>query len=184
MKEFKKFVTESTQWISLAGLVFGLAAIVLSLGGWTTSSQFAFVDNSVLLQNFKDAKAAREKIEAKRQEWTKNAKALEDSVSVVNKELVEFGKSMSKAELKRKTALLETKQQDYLRYVRAVSEKSTKMEKDEMQPIFDELNARIKEYAKTKRYALVFGTVAGGNILYGSDAVDITQEFIDFANHK
>ena len=164
----------------------GVALIAVALTGWrfVKEDRIAFVDNSVLLQNYKGAKAAREKIEAKRQEWTRNAKVLEDSINALNKQLMEFGKSMPKEELKRKSTLLDGKQQDYIRYVRATSEKASKMEKDEMQPIFDELNASIKDYAKQKRYTLVFGTVAGGNILFGSDAVDITQDFLSYANQR
>jgi hypothetical protein len=40
----------------------------------------------------------------------------------------------------------------------------------------------MKSFGKERGYDIIFGTVSGGNILYGEDAVNITNEFLKYIN--
>ncbi|MCG8327772.1 MAG: OmpH family outer membrane protein [Chitinophagales bacterium] len=48
----------------------------------------------------------------------------------------------------------------------------------------DQINHFIKKYAETNDYDLIIGATALGNILYGSDVIDITDELIQAMNES
>ena len=53
-----------------------------------------------------------------------------------------------------------------------------------IEPIYDEVNKFIEDYAKQHGYNFVFGNLGNGNIMYGYGSYDITLEVIDGLNVK
>lgn len=170
--------------LTYAALIMAVAALVLSSFSWIKTNKVAYVNSQTLIQKYKGAVTAREKLEKESEEWKKNIKTLEDELTVLNKEVMESNNKWSPAVRKQKLTVFEQKQMEYNKYSRAVQEKASKREKELIQPVFDELNVYVKDYGAENGYTIIFGTVAGGNILYGEDAADITEPFLTFANAK
>lgn len=50
--------------------------------------------------------------------------------------------------------------------------------------IWAQINQYVYDYGKEKGYAFIFGAEKKGNIMYGSDAKDITLEVIEYINQR
>ncbi|MCK6602774.1 MAG: OmpH family outer membrane protein [Bacteroidetes bacterium] len=150
----------------------------------TTAQKVAYIDSSQLIEQSKPAIAAREKFTKESDEWKKNVKTLEDALTKMNQEIMTDNNKWSAPVRKQKLAEFDNKQKEYNRYTRAIQEKAAKREKELMQPVFDALNVYVKDFGKEHGYKIIFGTVSGGNILYGAEGADITAEFIEFVNSK
>ena len=159
-------------------------AIVLSLLNFFNTPRIAYINSSILLQKYSAAKKAQATLDEEKKEWEDNIRTLEKEINELNKEAMEKGASWSKSKLAKFKKKLNNKQKDYFKYRSAIEEKSAKREKELMQPVFDNLNSLFEEYGKLKHYDIIFGTVAGGNILFGVDKIDITDEFLKYANKK
>ena len=117
-------------------------------------------------------------------EWESNINILEMELNQLNQEFIEEGHNWGKEKKNVKKIDLENKQSEYIRYRKAIEEKKTTREKEIMQPIFDHLNSKIKEFGRMYNYDLIWGTVTGGNILYSNKSSDLTQDFIEFVNSE
>jgi outer membrane protein len=161
-----------------------IIALGLSLFNVLVKEKLAFIESNTLLEQYSGAIEVRTKLQAERQKWQENIKALEAEVTKLNTAFISEGSKWNAKTVKTKKAELEQKQKEYYRYSTAIQDKALKMENEMMAPVFVELNELIKEYATKNGYQIVWGTVNGGNILYGSDAANITQPFLDYLTAK
>lgn len=50
--------------------------------------------------------------------------------------------------------------------------------------IWKRINAYLVAFGKEKHYAFIFGASGNGNVMYADDAVNVTEEAIEFINNK
>jgi outer membrane protein len=54
-----------------------------------------------------------------------------------------------------------------------------------MKTVFDKVNVFVAEYGEKHNYAIIFGTAAGGSILYGDrKKCDMTDEIVAVLNER
>ena len=117
--------------------------------------------------------------------WKKQLKELQDSlashVDVMTKEY-------NNANAKRKKELqdlLSAHNQKVNNFREASVKRMQKLQSEKMQSVMDKANVYMAEYGKKHKYSIIFGTVAGGSILYGnSDGYDISNEVIKGLNER
>jgi outer membrane protein len=64
-------------------------------------------------------------------------------------------------------------------------EESTQQQSQEYdRQIWNQLNQYITDFGKDNNYDMIFGANGQGNLMYASDARDITEELIDYINQK
>lgn len=159
-------------------------AAVIGTLNFLQTPKIGYVDSSVLMEKYPTAIEAREKFDARMSEWNQNIKTLESEINKLNQEMVADAGKWKKNTLKEKKETLQKKQQDYVRYSRAIQEKAAKLEQELMQPVYAEINAYMKDFGDDAGYEMIFGTLAGGNILFAQDAVDLTKDFLAYAKAK
>lgn len=49
---------------------------------------------------------------------------------------------------------------------------------------WERINDYIREYGELNQYSLILGATGSGNIMYGDQQLDITEDFLEFANNK
>ena len=162
-------------------IILTIFSIALTILNYINTPKIGYIDSSILIQQYPGAVKARETFDTESQEWNTNIQTLEKEIEDLTKEMMENGNSWNKKKLKEEKTKLENKQKDYYRYRSAIEEKANIREQEIMQPVFDELNAMVKEYAESKGIDIVFGTVTGGNILYGNNKIDLTKKFLRYA---
>lgn len=146
------------------------------------SNDIGYIDTALLMEKYPTAISAREQLNKKSEEWQKNTKTLESELTELNKEMIEKAATWSKSTLAEKQEDFKKKQGEYYRYSQAVSEKASKLEKELFQPVYDEVNIKIAEFANANGYEIILGTLSGGNILYANEATNLTIKFLDSVN--
>jgi outer membrane protein len=172
------------RWIVPFLAVVAVYAAVLATINFVKSPKIGYVNSAILMEKYKGLLEVREKIRKETEEGQKNIKTLEAELNQLGQEIIRDGAGWDSETAKGKRQTLANKQDEYARYSRAVSEKAAKLEKDLMQPVYDEVNARISRFGQERGYDLILGTVAGGNILFADRATDLTNEVLAYLNEK
>lgn len=161
--------------------VFVVYASIIATLNFLNTPRIGYVNSSVVMEQYPAAVAARNSLNAQLTSWGKNLKTLEGELKALNQGILAQEPTMDSRVLGEKQEEMKRKQQDYARYNRAVQEKAVQLEQSLMQPVYEEINAGMKSFGEKEGYAIIFGTVAGGNILFAQDAVDLTDEFLAYS---
>lgn len=181
MKNSKNYST----WISLVALAFALASGLLAYWLAKGGKKVAFVDSSQLMTSFKVAHLAETQLQEEDKKWKSDQKILQDSLDAY---MLKMTSEYEKANPKRRRELqdeLSAKNQQIGNFKRANENNQQKLRQEKMTGIYSKINAFMKEFGAKNGYDIIFGTVQGGNILYGiGTRSDITQEVIDGLNKR
>ncbi len=147
-----------------------------------SSSEPVYVDVNKLLEGYERTKVVRADFEAK-------AKTLQSNVDSLmtdwQKELKAYEKersTMNEKELELKQELLSNKQQQINNYQQAIRKQIQEEDKKATQTVINDINDYVKEYGKKEGYQIIFGASGTGNIMYASEAADLTQKVLEGLN--
>ncbi len=166
--------------LSLIAVVVMYAAVVSTMN-LVRSTKVGYVNSAILMEKHPLAMQAREELNGKLKEWNVNIKTLEMEIGSMNQAMINEAEKLSQKALEEKRHSLRQKQEEFMRYSQAIQEKAVKMEQELMQPVYDQINVSMKDFGSQKGYAMILGTLSGGNILYAEDAVDLTEDFLAYA---
>lgn len=171
--------TLPTNWPLWLVTIFALAAAVFVV---VTRPSIGYVESAIMMDRYEGAVQARAQLKKDLSEWEENIKKLAGDIQTLQQEFQEKNHSWNAVTRKEKQSQFMKKQDDLNRYRQAVSEKAVKREQELMEPVITELNQLLKSFGKEQGIDILFGTIAGGNILYGNPAVDYTEAFLEYAN--
>jgi outer membrane protein len=170
--------------------IFGVFALLVSMavGGmylWTRPIKIGFVDSSQLMAGFSYAHRVETEVLDREKSWKSDQEKMQDSLDAfVAKMTVNY----NKADAKRKREMqddLSARNQEIANFVRANEKAQVKFRSEKMGDVYTKINTFMKEFGFQGRYDIVFGTVQGGNILYGLETrTDITRAVIEGINRK
>lgn len=143
-------------------------------------AKVAFVRSQLVLEKYKGMEQASAIYQKKLDAWKSNFDSLEFKY---NSSLQDYNSKISSGTLnKSEAAKIENnlKQQEEVvnSYGKSLEDKSTKENEKLTQGVLNQVNEYIKRYAEKSDFDIVLGVTLSGNILYGSDAIDITEEII------
>lgn len=160
-------------------LVFG-AFLLMSC----QQEKSAYVNNETLQDNFEALKETTQKFEKKRQQLQAKIQQHRQDWQEKGQEFQEKMKTMSQAQAqKRQDELLQEqqKQQEILRQEDSDLAESMSNAQDSLERV---IKKTIKDIAKKRNYAYVFGMNRDFNIIYADDSKDITHEVLKALNSE
>lgn len=173
----------------LSKTILFLNILILAITSWLLfghqhqKSKVAFIRSSDVLANYKGVKEANALISTKYGEWQANLAKLEQEWQNKQDSIHRFASILPVALQRRLREEIEVSKSNYEKYATYVKDIS-KVEQDKiLQQALDQINATIKVYAEEKDYELVIGVLSSGNVLYGADKIDITDEIISRLNN-
>jgi len=172
--------------VSIISLIVSLVALGLVLqkkAAEPVSFKPGFVRSGDLLEKAVITAEATQKLTGEKDEMTKNLKELEEQMATGHEAFLKEQGSLSADEKKKRVGELAKLESDLNRYSVEIREKIAAREQEIMAPVLQILNARIAQYAKENGYTIIWG-VMDGNILYGDNAVDVTDEIISYVNSQ
>jgi outer membrane protein len=130
-----------------------------------------------VFNQFKGKKEAQTQLEMRTNAWRANVDSLSVDLMEGMKKIDVERRTLSKKELELSERLLMSKQNQYQQYRKSVEEKITLESEKITSSIVEGLSKQIKEYAIKQGLQLVIAS-NNGNILYGDEALDITDKII------
>jgi len=153
-------------------------AIALFAAGVGFAQKVGFVDSQAILDRMPEYKAAEQEIERLTQQWQKEIDDLYARVEQLFQQYREQEPLMSPDMKRRKQDEIEAEE----RKARELQRKRFgpngdlfKQREEKMKPILDRLQQAIQAVAQEKKFALVLDRSAGGVVLYGESAYDLTD---------
>ncbi|NOS93652.1 MAG: OmpH family outer membrane protein, partial [Cyclobacteriaceae bacterium] len=127
---------------------------------------------------------ARKDYQKKTAAWKANIDTL---MNEVQQEIVKFEKESQKMTAKERDLskqLIQTKQQQFADYQKAINQKAGQEDNQMTKKVLDEINAYIKEYGKNHNCKIILAATDYGNIAYADEGLDITEEVLEGLNKK
>ncbi|TXK78949.1 OmpH family outer membrane protein [Mesonia sp. K4-1] len=160
-------------------LVFG--AVVLSS---CNQEKTAYVDNSQLIQDFKEMKSTEAKFTKKSEKLKKELDSVAQQFQLEVQQYQQQSASLSSAEKQEKESMLMQKQQQLQRQQQMQSNQL----REESDVVIDSLITKVKDfvadYGEKNGYTYIFGSNESANIMYAKEGRDITEEVLKALNES
>lgn len=158
-------------------LVFG--AVVLSS---CNQEKTAYVDNTQLIQDFKEMKSTEAKFTKKSEKLKKELDSVAQQFQLEVQQYQQKSASLSSAEKQEKESMLMQKQQQLQRQQQMQSNQL----REESDVVIDSLITKVKDfvadYGEKNGYTYIFGSNESANIMYAKEGKDITEEVLKALN--
>jgi len=146
--------------------------------------KIAYVKTGLLVEKYKGMADATKELEKKMEKWQSNVDTLEmnyqKSVDSYNMKFSKLG-AKERQELKQMIDRQEQAISDYVQNIeRQAREENLKLTKG----VLAQLNTYIKKYSEMEGYDMIYGITTEGNILYGTETLDITEQILIGANNE
>jgi len=144
----------------------------------------AYVDTSVLMKEYTEAKDLEAKYKAKAEE---KGRQLEAEINRFKQEAANFqsqAQANGQAWAQQKGAELQKREQELSYAQQALSQQLQQEGGVERDSLISGVKKFIKNYGKEKGYAYIYGTGDAESILYAEEKYDITKELIKLLNEK
>lgn len=149
----------------------------------SSSKKIVFIRINESIEKFEGMKEARSMFDQKKLVWKANTDTLEAKYRKSQQEFNASFAQLSADDRKMYQLSLQRQYDDMLQYHNAIEEQAKKEETELITGVVTQINSFAESLAKKRGYDLILGSnTTAGNIMYGSQVLDITQEFITELN--
>lgn len=169
---------------------FAFCCVALIVGSYLflaktgSSGKVAYIEIKEVLNGYEEAIALKQEFEGKVEGWRINADSiLKDWES----ELVNYEKERSQMTLKEKTLkeeLLVVKQKQLNDYQKALQLRIQEEDRKNTELLYGKINQYLQVYGENHNYELILGANGSGNIMYGAELVNLTDEVVNGLNEQ
>ncbi|WP_159025777.1 OmpH family outer membrane protein [Aquimarina sp. Aq78] len=142
------------------------------------------VNAQTVLENYQGFKEAQDLFEIKTKEMQDTFEKQKSTYESKSNELEIISKKLSNQERIIKKGELEVLKAKTIQLGKAIEKKVIAQEEELLQGVYNKINDFVKRYAETHDIDLIEGITNSGNIMYASDAIDITQDIIEGLNKE
>lgn len=168
--------------ISLIVSALSIALSLLLVFGAFNKKKIAYVRSSELVYSYLGMKDAHNKFEQKSQMWKANIDTLQRNYQTSISQYSMESPKLSAHDKEEREQILSQQQQSLRSYTEAINSKMQDEDKKMTEGVLNQINSFIENYGREHGYEVILGTTVSGNVLYGDDAIDITQEVLAALN--
>lgn len=160
-------------------LAIAVFALIQPFGG----KKIAFVRSGEIINKYAGMKDAQQVFQEKVKVWQANIDTLESEFHYAAHMFAASGSSLAITEQQHEQEKLRGQEESLAQYRHAIEIKSQEEEKTMTQGVLNQINSFIAEYGKEQGYDVILGTTMSGSVLYGNDALDITDNVLQELNN-
>ena len=174
----------TNRWVFLTmGL---LVAVLLGFIVYVQRSipKIGYVKTGVLVEKYKGMADASKELEKKMEKWQANVDTLQMNYQ---KSVDGYNSKYSRLSTKERTELksmLDRQERAISEYVQNIEKQASEENVKLTKGVLAQLNTYIKKYAEQQKFDMIYGLTTEGNILYGKEALDITERILTGANNE
>jgi outer membrane protein len=167
---------------SLALTLFLLGAIVMFYLRDSRNQKYVYIDSQKLVNGYRGMVEARRVYDSKLATWRANLDTLHSEAEKKIKEYEATGGRLSSREKKLMEELIQSKQDQFMKYQQLVSDNIKKEDDELTNGVVSKVNDFVKRYGKSNGYTIIMAATQYGNIIYADAEVDITDEVMKGLN--
>lgn len=166
---FKEWLSQGGRW---SFIVAGLGFAASIAGGYCAHlltpppPEVVFARTNDLVSKYKGMVEAKASFQKETAAWAEEARQLQDKLQ----DLLKQG-NPSDPKMREQVNELRSR-------IDSLKERGARRDQELTAPVLAEINAGVKKYAEKHHYRVVLGTMQGGIILHGDDAIDITDALL------
>lgn len=181
MEEFlKKNITIFI--ITFTTVLFLLLTAVFILFAY--QKKIAFVDNSIIMDNYKGTIAVHDKMKENLSGAEEKADVLKKEIDDLKSKLIEQSDRLNNQEIAQFKKAINEKETEYNNFISEINNQLSALEKEAMNPIIKEINEKINKFGHNHNYDIIFGAASYGNIVYSKKVLNITPQVIKYLNDE
>ena len=142
-----------------------------------------YVRTQVLIDEYLGTKEAQQILQQKKSVWQSNLDTLKAdyhrAISQYNQEYSQ----LSTKERSKKEELLQLQNESLIKYAQSLDQQASKEDEQLTRGILRQIDDYVKQYAEDKGIDFILGTTTTGNILFGDEGLDITDEVLKALNN-
>lgn len=171
-------------------IILGVSIVAVILAGlsfyFQQNSQLkvAYVNSQYLITNYEGFREATKAYQQKTVQWQANIDTLAKELNTRIKQYESEKSRLSASEKKLNEELINTKKQQLTQYQQGIRQKAQQEDQQMTGALVEEINAFLKDYGQKKGYKFIFGATDIGNIVYASEAYDLTEEVLMAMNKQ
>ena len=168
--------------ISASAIIVAMVALVLTVILGRSNSKVAFFRTGSVIEKYvgtKDAKALAQKKTAEYQMQYDTLKIEYDLMVKDYKTQSQKKSGLGNDKLQKE---IQNRYEKLSKMEQLIQEKISNSEQQAMVGVLNQINAYSKTYCEKRNIKLLLGTTASGNIMYGDDAIDVTDDFVSELN--
>lgn len=173
-------------------IISAIIIVIISIGGslfaikmMLKPAKIAYVETSRLMVGFSESNNVQKQLKAENDKWQAQLKTLQDSLQAMINTMSKEYDSAKPARQKELQDMLSARNQQINNFKLANEKKMAQLEQEKLKGVIDKVNVYIAEYGRSHGYSILFGTLTGGNILYGDQkAFDVTDEIVKGLNER
>ena len=176
MKNVRAFCVVAGLVISMIG--FGCSATAFAQSG---DVKIGYVDLQRVIDASEDGKRAQEEIKKKADELSQQAKAMKEEIQQIKQNYEKQNDVLTDEAKREKRDEISKMERDYTRFINDSKTELRLAEQRALKELLEGVGKLVVEYGKANNYTAIF---EAGNILYGADSIELTQEIINLYNSK
>ncbi len=162
--------------------VISLCALGLSVYNSFKSSKITYVKSGELVERYEGIKEVRKKYQAKLNSWQGTLDSMVTRYQLHESDLEQAKSKMKQSDKEAAEYALEKEKSEIISLEERLKKQAVEEDANTTQGALNQVNSFIEEYAKRKGITVVLGVTKSGNILYGDQAIDITDDLIKELN--
>lgn len=167
---------------SIILLSLTIGALVLSIWAKLSAPKIAYVNSYQLVEKYEGMKEAREVYMGKIKMWQNKSDSLRSRLEY-ELQMLDSLKLLPKE----KSDLMRQIEHDKLKY-HELEQKVAQLTQSEGQTLteglLNQINRFVEKYGKEQGYDMIFGTGETGTIIYGKEAINITDQILEGLNKE
>lgn len=164
--------------LSLATAIFSLAIQL------KPDRKIVYVDALKLISEYKGTEVVRKNLTDKKQVYKANLDTLRTEAEHALQNYEKAKPGLNSREKGLMEELVRSKQQQYLNYEQLVRDQSKKEDQELSSKVLNTVNDYIKRYGEREGYAIILSATHYGNIAYGDETLDITDQILTGLNKE
>ena len=146
--------------------------------------KIGYVDNVVLMDKYQEKIDVEEKFKAKVEALSKKRDSISKAFQIEAQAFQLKAQKMSQKKAQEEYGIIQQKGQFIGQQLQQEDQELQSAGQIEMDSLVEKVKKEIKAYGKNNGYSYVLGGGDGGNVLYGIESNDLTQELIKILNNK
>ena len=161
-----------------------IIASITALSLTACTDKIGYVDNAKLINGYQEKIDIKAKLDVQVTNYQKKrdsiSQALQAEVLAFNKQAESLPESTRK---KRYNGLFQKREILLQKLTKEEQELNAETQK-QLDSLITKMKKNIREYGKKKGYSLIIGANDSGNLLYGSESKDITNDVLEYLNQQ
>lgn len=146
--------------------------------------KIAFIENSKVINEYKEKKALEDKFKQKAERFDKKTDSISKAFQMEAQAFDAASAKMSQKDAQTKYNELLQKRQFFQQQLQIEEQQLQSEGQKEMDSVVKKVKEFVKDYGKKNGYTYILGSNEAGSVLYGKEEKDITEEVLKALNES